>query len=106
MSNAEYLCKQFGPRSGFKLFGTLMVFLKEFFKNIDFEKNEEMAKNHEKLPSRQRVRGCFFQMIFFSLSFSLNNNVLGERSGSVVECFTRDRGAMGSSLTGVTALCP
>ena len=27
-----------------------------------------------------------------------------ERSGSVVECFTRDRGVAGSSLTGVTAL--
>ena len=27
-----------------------------------------------------------------------------ERSGSVVECLTRDRGAVGSSLTGVTAL--
>ena len=29
-----------------------------------------------------------------------------ERSGSVVECFTRDSGATGSSLTGVTVLCP
>ena len=28
-----------------------------------------------------------------------------EHSGSVVECLTRDRGAAGSSLTGVTALC-
>ena len=27
-----------------------------------------------------------------------------ERSGTVVECLTRDRGAAGSSLTGVTAL--
>ena len=27
-----------------------------------------------------------------------------ERSGSVVECLTRDRGGAGSSLTGVTAL--
>ena len=27
-----------------------------------------------------------------------------ERSGSVVECLTRDREAAGSSLTGVTAL--
>ena len=26
--------------------------------------------------------------------------------GSVVECLTRDRGAAGSSLTGVTVLCP
>ena len=29
-----------------------------------------------------------------------------ERSGSVVECSTRDLGTAGSSLTGVTALCP
>ena len=29
-----------------------------------------------------------------------------ERSGSVVECLIRDRRAVGSSLTGVTALCP
>ena len=29
-----------------------------------------------------------------------------KRSGSVVECLTRDRRAAGSSLTGVTALCP
>ena len=29
-----------------------------------------------------------------------------ERSGSVVECLTRDRRAAGSILTGVTSLCP
>ena len=29
-----------------------------------------------------------------------------ERSGSVVECLTRDRGGTGWSLTGVTVLCP
>ena len=29
-----------------------------------------------------------------------------ERSSSVVECLTRDRGAGGSNLTGSTALCP
>ena len=40
-------------------------------------------------------------------SFSLNLQVvIGERSGSVVECLTRDQGTAGSSLTGVTAFCP
>ena len=29
-----------------------------------------------------------------------------ERSGSVVVCLTRDRGAAGSSITWVTVLCP
>ena len=31
---------------------------------------------------------------------------LRECSGSVVDCLTQNRGATGSSLTGVTALCP
>ena len=34
----------------------------------------------------------------------LNRHKIRERSGSVVECLTRDRRAAGSSLTGVTAL--
>ena len=40
------------------------------------------------------------------VSTCMDDNPLakGERSGSVVECLTRDRGAAGSSLTGVTAL--
>ena len=44
----------------------------------------------------------------FSNSFILKvfSYVDRERSGSVVECLTRDRRAAGSSLTGVTALCP
>ena len=35
--------------------------------------------------------------------FSASNQALRERSGSVVECLTRDQEAAGSSLTGVTA---
>ena len=34
----------------------------------------------------------------------LQSCTLGERSGSVVECLTRDRRAAGLSLTGVTVL--
>ena len=34
------------------------------------------------------------------------NNRSREGSGSVVECLTQDRGSAGTSLTGVTALCP
>ena len=36
----------------------------------------------------------------------MSNVLIRERSGLVVECLTRDRRAAGSSLTGVTALCP
>ena len=43
-----------------------------------------------------------------AIFYSLPNNEWGEgvweRSGSMVECLTRDREAAGSSLTGVTAL--
>ena len=38
------------------------------------------------------------------LHWSSGKNQNGERSGSVVECLTRDWGVAGSSLTGVTAL--
>ena len=53
MSSADDLCKQFGHRSGpteckawsgSKLLDTLMVFLKEFFKNVDFEKKSAVDK--------------------------------------------------------------
>ena len=37
---------------------------------------------------------------------SKNQTYLCERSGSVVEYLTGDRGAAGMSLTGVTVLCP
>ena len=60
MSSADDLCKQFGPRSGptkcrawsgSKQFDTLMVFPKEFFEKVDFEKNQQTAKNHENCPA-------------------------------------------------------
>ena len=43
-----------------------------------------------------------------AFKITVNLNFVRERSDSVVhvECLTRDRGAAGSSLTGVTALCP
>ena len=40
--------------------------------------------------------------VILFINFLLNQN--RERSGSVVESLTRDRGAAGSSCTGVTAL--
>ena len=40
--------------------------------------------------------------LIINMVFTLNR----ECSGSVVECLTRDRGAAGSSLTGVTAYSP
>ena len=41
-----------------------------------------------------------FRIVFLAINISFDR----ERNGSVVECLTRDRGAAGSSLIGVTAL--
>ena len=48
------------------------------------------------------------QLVFYNLVILWNDihNNVRERSGSLVECLTWDRGAAGSSLTGVTTLCP
>ena len=64
VSSTDNLCKQFGPRSGLTKgqpdldlnFLTLMVFLKEFFEKVDFEKDQQMRKMHAKFSSRQRIK--------------------------------------------------
>ena len=33
-----------------------MVFLKEFFEKVDFEKKQQMTKKHEKMPREQKVK--------------------------------------------------
>ena len=48
----DNLCKQFGPRSGpTKCLEpsclTLIVFLKEHFERVNFEKSQQTTKNHE-----------------------------------------------------------
>ena len=50
----------------------MMVFLKEFFENVDFEKIQQTTKKHAKLPSMQRI-----------------NNVADERYFSQVKCTFR-----------------
>ena len=46
-----------------------------------------------------------FKKFFQEYHQGVKQFLLRERSGSVVECLTQDRGAVGSSLTGVTVLC-
>ena len=50
------------------------------------------------------LMGDTMLMLITMLVSQKENQISWERSGSVVECLTRDRGAAGSSLTGVTAL--
>ena len=53
--SADNLSKQFGSgsgptkwrASGPKLFGTLIVFLKEFFENVSFEKSADVKKAYK-----------------------------------------------------------
>ena len=58
VSSAENLCKQFVPRpgptkcpacSGSKLFDTRMVFPKEYFEKVDFDKNSADDKKSWKI---------------------------------------------------------
>ena len=48
--SADNLCKKFG-----QVFDTPNAFLKEFFQKLDFEKNQQLTKAHEILPTGQRV---------------------------------------------------
>ena len=70
-----------------------------------------MAKSADPVQTTPIGAVCFGSTLFASILNS--SEILGnymyfvrEHSGSVVECLTRDRRAAGSSLTGVTALCP
>ena len=77
-----------------------MVFWKDFFVKVDFEKNQQTTKELEKLLSRERVYWVtkIYQMDFLFLhkTHVLNTHweyFLGDsiyEKGSVVECLTRD----------------
>ena len=55
---ANPVCKLFEPRSGQADQNclTLIEFLKEFFKKVDFEKIQPIIKKHAKLTSMQKVK--------------------------------------------------
>ena len=56
------------------------------------------------MPSREYP--CYYDTTRNTLFInSCQIHDIRERSGSVVECLTRDQRAVGSSLTGITALC-
>ena len=70
-----------------------------------------------KLPLKWEVGGCASnshgnyivdhgKIMFLNFCGNPEKRYFRERSGSVVECLTRDGRAAGLSLTGATALCP
>ena len=77
MLPADNLSKKFGPRSGptnpradgFNLSDIQMVFLKEFFKKNDFEKNSRRQKKHDKFSRITSPIGTVKQMFFLLLFF-------------------------------------
>ena len=63
----------------------------------------------QQMTSADNIFRCIFFLVLLGLSLNIWTHWrggCGEGSGSVVECLTRDRGVAGSSLTGITALCP
>ena len=64
--------------SGSKLFDTLIVFLKEFFEKVDFEKSQQTTKkNSEKLPSIQKIHMLYIIVIWFPRQTSISSGSLG-----------------------------
>ena len=49
-----------------------MVFLKEFFEKVDFEKNQQTTKKHENFPGGQKE---LIQMSTFSVSSLLKETI-------------------------------
>ena len=78
-SSADNLYKQFGSRSGptkcrawsgYKLFDTLMVFLKEILEKVDFEKNQQTTKTRKSSQNAGNRSWCI-RSLFITESFLL-----------------------------------
>ena len=61
--SADKFCKQFGRRSGTKLFDSLMVFMKEFFEKVDFERIDK------KFPREQSIKKLFLFTTGMNMQF-------------------------------------
>ena len=51
-----------------------MVFLKELFEKVDFEKIQQRTKKHEKLPRGQRVMALALRDILLIMDMGINRN--------------------------------
>ena len=93
-------------RSGSQPFDNLMVFLEEFFEWDNFWQKSAENKSVKNYPASKYLALLFniaakswtCRHWIVSLPFSkfhIQSYIFRERSGSVVECLTRDRGAAG-----------
>ena len=53
-----------------------------------------------------KIKDTSFERVPLFLALRIERNYLSGQGSAVVECLTGDRGAAGSSLTGVPAFCP
>ena len=73
VASAANICKEFGPRSGLtkcrawsrsKLFDTLIVFLKEFFEKVNFEKPiSRRQKSMKNYPVCKKIKQTYQSMV-------------------------------------------
>ena len=49
-----------------------MARLKEFFKKVDFEKNQQTTKMHEKCPSVQRIKADYRDAMYVSIEVEVS----------------------------------
>ena len=90
--------------------------LKKVTVNLRSSFKKSVNVTHMPLPGtimREKVslkwlRYWYSQNLGWYSNLSIHSHRWGkwEHSGSVVECLTQDKGAAGSSLTGITVLCP
>ena len=67
---------------------------------------EDKPMNYKIAVGKSRTAILIQDTIFNIMRLLCRCSTKGGGGGAGVECLTRDRGAAGSSLTGVTALCP
>ena len=122
VTSADNFGKQFGPWSGLtnrpawsgsKLFDILMVFLKEFFQKVNFEKISRRQKKHKKFPSMQWVndfeekRNGYKPLTYRSSSVicPVRGMMFREISGLCKQCRPRSDCSQRSSLIRVFTVC-
>ena len=55
------------------MFDTLIIFVKEFLENVDFEKNQQTTKKRKKIPRGQRDKVLPLVMVIQMFSYCISN---------------------------------
>ena len=52
-----------------------MIFLKEFFKKVHFEKHQQETKTYAKLPTRLRVNSCILTLSMSTIYDTIHKKI-------------------------------